>query len=133
MELEKTTNGNMNLRDGGARATCKCKRPLCRVCYKCSRCGCSHDGIPVSEKLRRKRGGQKGSKRSNEASKVAYSSTIPETRYNLRENGASSGSPSCIRAPKDSFYTEGDADDWIEGKEESTESSHPDSFLRIIL
>lgn len=36
--------------------SCQCHVPRCSVCGKCSRCGCSHDGIDVDTKLNRARG-----------------------------------------------------------------------------
>jgi hypothetical protein len=36
--------------------TCGCHAPRCEECFLCSKCGCDHDGIPVVEKMTRKRG-----------------------------------------------------------------------------
>ena len=41
-----------------AMSHCSCKVKKCAQCGACSRCGCDHDGVPVSHKLNRKRGGQ---------------------------------------------------------------------------
>src|SRR5688500_3856221 len=41
--------------------TCHCRRRCCLHCLKCSRCGCSCDGIPISVKLNRKAGGKQPS------------------------------------------------------------------------
>lgn len=42
---------------GRPRITCKCKVSRCGTCSKCSRCGCNHDGVEVSVKVARTRGG----------------------------------------------------------------------------
>ena len=47
--------------------TCNCKIGRCFQCGECSQCGCDHDGAPVSVKIQRKRGRNKGS--LNETSK----------------------------------------------------------------
>ena len=39
---------------------CSCKVKKCDVCGACSRCGCSHDGKPISVKMQRRRGRQPG-------------------------------------------------------------------------
>ena len=41
---------------------CRCKVAKCSVCFACARCGCSHDGKSVEEKMNRARGKPKGNK-----------------------------------------------------------------------
>ena len=44
------------MRPGRASLDCGCKVKRFRVCLKCARCGCDHDGHSVQEKLARSNG-----------------------------------------------------------------------------
>ena len=66
---------------------CGCKRPRCKECGKCSRCGCNHDGISVTEKLGRKRGGQRGARKGSFRSNgIDLKRSLRSSKHGLRRN-----------------------------------------------
>lgn len=65
--------------------SCKCKRPKCKNCSLCSRCGCSCDGLAIQVKLNRKRGGVQPANASTISGKRKRSS--PSLNLELLEDG----------------------------------------------